>query len=110
MLCRFAQAADRLVSKVNGAPKAFSAGANDLQGTLMEKTTAHMDGHAANASGLNPTPRRWRICRLVTTFLVIGTTAWWMPFRAAFGHLLKQWNSIFVFPFDAHTQRAAFFD
>ncbi len=41
----------------------------------MEKTTADMDGHAANASGLNFTPGRWRICRLVVTFFEVCTTA-----------------------------------
>jgi len=50
MLCRFAQAARCIVSKVSCAPKTFSCGANDLQGTLMEKTTAYRDGHAADTA------------------------------------------------------------
>lgn len=41
----------------------------------MGKTTADMDGHAANASGLKSTPGRWRICRLVTTFFEVCTIA-----------------------------------
>jgi hypothetical protein len=43
-------------------------------------------------------------------FFVVDTIAGWILFKVASGHLLKQWHSIFVFPFDAHTQRAAFFD